>query len=222
MTPPSSFQNSMVYMESSNQLRWHLQTVSKQQQTQTPKQKLLALISSKSWTWQLEFQVTDWLKRTGNQDLGPLNRLSVNSTSSGLILWSGCHYPNNEDREKTKERNMFSLYTKQQNLGGKLHTYYQSKPKKKHTMTVTLRWNSFTSATSRFKHGNYSNGKNGKYHLRAYGFPNVVRHTCNPSTWEAKAEGSEVQALPQLYSEFKASLWYTRLSPKTRNKTPNQ
>lgn len=92
-----------------DQLRQRLQTVSKQQETQTPKQKLLALISSKSWTWQLEFQVTDWLKRTGNQDLGPLNRLSVNSTSSGLILWSGCHYPNNKDREKTKERNMFSL-----------------------------------------------------------------------------------------------------------------
>lgn len=69
-----------------DQLRQHLQTVSKQQQTQTPKQKFLALISSKSWTWQLELQVSDWLKRTGNQDLGPLDRLSVSSTSSGLIL----------------------------------------------------------------------------------------------------------------------------------------
>jgi hypothetical protein len=37
----------------------------------------------------------------------------------------------------------------------------------------------------------------------------MMVHACNPSTWEAEAEGLRVQSHPKLHSEFEASLSYT-------------
>lgn len=39
--------------------------------------------------------------------------------------------------------------------------------------------------------------------------PGMVIHTCNPSPWEAEAEGSRVQEQPQLHREFQPELHRT-------------
>lgn len=39
----------------------------------------------------------------------------------------------------------------------------------------------------------------------------MVKPTCDPSSWEIMAEGSEVQGSPQLQSKFEATLGYRRV-----------
>jgi hypothetical protein len=41
---------------------------------------------------------------------------------------------------------------------------------------------------------------------RRHGAPDLVLYSCNPSTQEAKTGESQLQGLPRLQSEFKASL----------------
>lgn len=40
--------------------------------------------------------------------------------------------------------------------------------------------------------------------------PDMAVHVCNPHTWEMEMGGSEIQRHPPLYSEFQASLNYTK------------
>lgn len=53
----------------------------------------------------------------------------------------------------------------------------------------------------------------------------MVIHICDPSTWEVKARGSEVQHQPWLHIDFEASLSYIRtclkISKAKKKKNPS-